>query len=110
MLFSTGVMLVGLLMTLFTSLWLIFAGMLLFPADSLPRTPWQAVGLGHGQNALKARPLPYICSVIIWDPALLALGGVFWHSYGWSGVGGFIALMLVLALLVSTRLHHRLHV
>lgn len=32
MLFSTGVMLVGLLMTLFTSLWLIFAGMLLFSA------------------------------------------------------------------------------
>ncbi|MBZ3656009.1 hypothetical protein JS565_18830 [Salmonella enterica subsp. enterica serovar Senftenberg] len=26
------------------------------------------------------------------------LGGVFWHSYGWNGVGGFIALMLVLAI------------
>ncbi|CDL41454.1 Permeases of the major facilitator superfamily [Citrobacter freundii] len=39
MLFSTGVMLVGLLMTLFTSLWLIFAGMLLFSAGFLPRTP-----------------------------------------------------------------------
>ncbi|EAZ8444246.1 MFS transporter, partial [Salmonella enterica] len=37
------------------------------------------------------------------------LGGVFWHSYGWNGVGGFIALMLVLAILVGTRLHHRLH-
>ncbi|MCO9667080.1 multidrug transporter subunit MdtJ, partial [Salmonella enterica subsp. enterica serovar Montevideo] len=24
------------------------------------------------------------------------LGGVFWHSYGWNGVGGFIALMLVM--------------
>ncbi|KJT57460.1 hypothetical protein SEEH3343_09612 [Salmonella enterica subsp. enterica serovar Heidelberg str. RI-11-013343] len=30
MLFSTAVMLGGLLLTLFTSLWLIFAGMLLF--------------------------------------------------------------------------------
>ncbi|HEE9364716.1 TPA: MFS transporter, partial [Salmonella enterica subsp. enterica serovar Typhimurium] len=29
--------------------------------------------------------------------------------YGWNGVGGFIALMLVLAILVGTRLHHRLH-
>jgi YNFM family putative membrane transporter len=36
------------------------------------------------------------------------LGGVFWHSYGWNGVGGFIAAMLVLALLVGTRLHARL--
>ncbi|HHJ2637933.1 TPA: MFS transporter, partial [Escherichia coli] len=36
-------------------------------------------------------------------------GGVFWHNYGWNGVGAFIALMLVIALLVGTRLHHRLH-
>ncbi|HBM1704685.1 TPA: MFS transporter, partial [Salmonella enterica subsp. enterica] len=26
-----------------------------------------------------------------------------------NGVGGFIALMLVLAIMVGTRLHHRLH-
>ncbi len=37
------------------------------------------------------------------------LGGVFWHNYGWNGVGAFIALMLVIALLVGTRLHRRLH-
>lgn len=70
MLFSTGVMLVGLLMTLLTSLWLIFVGMLLFQPVFLPRTPLQAAGLDHGQNALKARLLPCICSAIIWDPVL----------------------------------------
>ncbi len=37
------------------------------------------------------------------------LGGVFWHNYGWNGVGAFIVLMLVIALLVGTRLHRRLH-
>ena len=37
------------------------------------------------------------------------VGGVFWHNYGWNGVGAFIALMLVIALLIGTRLHRRLH-
>jgi YNFM family putative membrane transporter len=32
---------------------------------------------------------------------------VFWHHYGWNGVGGFIALMLC-ALLVGASLHKRL--
>lgn len=44
MLVSTAVMLLGLLMTLFSSLWLIFAGMLLFSAGFSPLTPWQAAG------------------------------------------------------------------
>ncbi|MCY0263545.1 hypothetical protein LAD59_15210 [Klebsiella pneumoniae] len=36
------------------------------------------------------------------------LGGVFWHHYGWNGVGGFIALLLLAALLTGTCLHQRL--
>jgi MFS transporter, YNFM family, putative membrane transport protein len=32
------------------------------------------------------------------------LGGLFWHKFGWPGVGGFIAVLLVLGLLVGWRL------
>lgn len=51
----------------------------------------------------------YLFSYYLGSSIAGTLGGVFWHSYGWNGVGGFIALMLVLAILVGTRLHHRLH-
>ena len=50
----------------------------------------------------------YLFSYYLGSSVAGTLGGVFWHSYGWNGVGGFIAAMLVLALLVGTRLHARL--
>ncbi|MGL4119233.1 MFS transporter, partial [Escherichia coli] len=51
----------------------------------------------------------YLFSYYLGSSIAGTLGGVFWHNYGWNGVGAFIALMLVIALLVGTRLHHRLH-
>ncbi len=40
----------------------------------------------------------YLFSYYLGSSIAGTLGGVFWHSYGWNGVGGFIALMLVLAI------------
>lgn len=51
----------------------------------------------------------YLFSYYLGSSIAGTLGGVFWHNYGWNGVGAFIALMLVIALLVGTRLHRRLH-
>ncbi len=62
------------------------------------------------QNALKAEASSlYLFSYYLGSSIAGTLGGVFWHNYGWNGVGAFIALMLVIALLVGTRLHRRLH-
>ncbi|VDZ94187.1 membrane protein [Salmonella enterica subsp. enterica] len=81
-----------------------------FPPAFSPRTPWPVVGLARVRAGRRDRPRHFIFSAIIWGSSIAGtLGGVFWHSYGWNGVGGFIALMLVLAILVGTRLHHRLH-
>lgn len=61
------------------------------------------------KNALKAASSLYLFSYYLGSSIAGTLGGVFWHNYGWNGVGAFIALMLVIALLVGTRLHRRLH-
>jgi YNFM family putative membrane transporter len=66
MLFFTSVMLVGLLLTLFSSLWLIFAGMLLFSAGSSPPTRSPAAGLARARVAPKVRHRRCICLAITW--------------------------------------------
>ncbi|MDU5731781.1 MAG: MFS transporter, partial [Citrobacter freundii] len=101
MLFSTGVMLVGLLMTLFTSLWLIFAGMLLFSAGFFAAHSVASSWIGPRAKRAKGQASSlYLFSYYLGS----SIAGTL------NGVGGFIALMLVLALLVGARLHHRLHV
>ncbi len=110
MLFSTGVMLFGLLMTLFSSLWLIFAGMLLFSAGFFAAHSVASSWIGPRAKRAKGRASSlYLFSYYLGSSIAGTLGGVFWHNYGWNGVGAFIALMLVIALLVGTRLHRRLH-
>ena len=50
----------------------------------------------------------YLFSYYLGSSMAGTLGGVFWHHYGWNGVGGFIALMLLAALLTGACLHKRL--
>ncbi|MFW1002118.1 MFS transporter, partial [Cronobacter sakazakii] len=49
----------------------------------------------------------YLFSYYLGSSFAGTLGGLFWHRYGWNGVGGFIALLLVLALLVGGGLQRR---
>jgi YNFM family putative membrane transporter len=65
----TAVMLCGLLLTLFSSLWLIFIGMLLFSAGFFAAHSSPAAGLAHARAAPAARRHRCICSAIIWVPA-----------------------------------------
>jgi YNFM family putative membrane transporter len=110
MLFGIAAMLIGLLITLFSSLWLIFVGMLLFSAGFFAAhsvaSSW--IGLRARRARGQASSL-YLFSYYLGSSIAGTLGGVFWHNYGWNGVGGFIAAMLVVALLVGTSLHKRLH-
>ncbi|SUG83255.1 membrane protein [Salmonella enterica subsp. enterica] len=96
MLFSTAVMLGGLLLTLFTSLWLIFAGILLFSAGFFAAHSVASSWIGPRARRAKGQASSlYLFSYYLGSSIAGTLGGVFWHSYGWNGVGGFIALMLV---------------
>lgn len=109
MLLFTGVMLIGLLITLFSSLWLIFAGMLLFSAGFFAAHSVASSWIGpRARRARGQASSLYLFSYYLGSSIAGTLGGVFWHRYGWDGVGAFIAVLLVLALLTGSLLHRRL--
>jgi YNFM family putative membrane transporter len=102
-------MLGGLLMTLFSSLWLIFIGMLLFSAGFFAAHSVASSWIGpRARRARGQASSLYLFSYYLGSSMAGTLGGVFWHNYGWNGVGGFIALMLLAALLTGACLHKRL--
>jgi YNFM family putative membrane transporter len=105
----TSIMLLGLLLTLFSSLWAIFIGMLLFTSGFFAAHSVASSWIGpRAKRARGQASSLYLFSYYLGSSVAGTLGGVFWYSYGWNGVGGFIAAMLVLALLVGIRLHARL--
>ena len=109
MLAFTAVMLAGLTLTLFSSLWLIFAGMLLFSAGFFAAHSVASSWIGpRARRARGQASSLYLFSYYLGSSIAGTVGGVFWHNYGWNGVGGFIALMLMAALLTGVCLHKRL--
>ncbi len=95
MLGFTAVMLCGLLLTLFSSLWLIFIGMLLFSAGFFAAHSVASSWIGpRARRARGQASSLYLFSYYLGSSLAGTLGGVFWHHYGWNGVGGFIALLL----------------
>ncbi|EMI5802048.1 TPA: MFS transporter [Klebsiella aerogenes] len=109
MLFFITVMLFGLLMTLFSPLWLIFIGMLLFSAGFFAAHSVASSWIGpRARRARGQASSLYLFSYYLGSSIAGTLGGVFWHHYGWNGVGGFIALLLMAALLTGACLHNRL--
>lgn len=110
MLSAIALMLFGLLLTLWSSLWLIFAGMLLFSAGFFAAHSVASSWIGPRARRAKGQASSlYLFSYYLGSSIAGTLGGVFWHNYGWLGVGGFIALMLILAIAVGSSLHQRLH-
>lgn len=106
----TGIMLGGLLLTLLPSLWMIFTGMLLFSAGFFAAHSVASSWIGHRAKRAKGQASSlYLFSYYVGSSVAGTLGGVFWHRFGWNGVGGFIALLLLLAILTGWRLHHRAH-
>ncbi len=109
MLFFIAVMLFGLLMTLFSPLWLIFIGMLLFSAGFFAAHSVASSWIGpRARRARGQASSLYLFSYYLGSSIAGTLGGVFWHHYGWNGLGGFIALLLMAALLTGACLHNRL--
>lgn len=108
LLFSTGTMLVGLLITLASNVWPILLGMMLFAAGFFAA---HSVASGWiGVRARRARGQAsslYLFCYYLGSSVAGTLGGVFWHNFGWQGITGFIAILLLLALLVGARLHAR---
>ncbi|MCT4717194.1 MFS transporter [Enterobacteriaceae bacterium H18W14] len=110
MIFSTGVMLLGLILTVFSPLLVIFSGMLLFSAGFFAAHSVASSWIGpRAKRARGQASSLYLFSYYLGSSLAGTLGGVFWHQFGWYGVAGFIGSLLVIALLVGNRLHHRAH-
>ena len=106
LLFSTVLMLTGLLITLVNSLWLIFPGMMMFTAGFFAAHSVASGWIGPRARRAKGQASSlYLFSYYAGSSVAGTLGGVFWHAYGWPGITAFIAAMLLLALLVAARLH-----
>ncbi|SUX63260.1 major facilitator superfamily protein [Citrobacter amalonaticus] len=112
MLFSTVVMLFGLLMTLFSFAVADFRR----NAALFSRILWRAfggqlAGLGRVRVAPKARPLRCICSAIIWGPVSPVRSAVCSGiTMAGTALGDLSRLCWYWLFWVGTRLHHRLHV
>lgn len=108
LLFSTAIMLTGLVITLSGYIWFILLGMMLFTAGF-----FAAHSVASGWISVRARRARgqasslYLFFYYLGSSVAGTLGGVFWHSFGWHGIAGFIAFLVLLALLVGSRLHAR---
>ncbi|MGL4205167.1 MAG: MFS transporter [Aeromonadaceae bacterium] len=104
----TALMLGGLLLTLSSALWVIVVGMVLFSAGFFAAHSVASSWIGPRARRAKGQASAlYLFCYYVGSSLCGTLGGLFLHHYGWNGVGGFIALLLVLALLVGWRLHRR---
>lgn len=105
---ATAIMLAGLLLTAFSSLWLILPGMMLFTAGFFAAHSVASGWIGPRARRAKGQASSlYLFSYYVGSSVAGTLGGVFWHRYGWPGVTLFISALLVLALLVGLRLQGR---
>ena len=105
MLFFTSVMLVGLLLTLFTPLWLVVPGMLVFTFGFFGAHSVASSWIGR--RAVKAKGQAsslYLFCYYVGSSIAGTAGGFFWHFAGWNGIGGFIVALLIGALLVALKL------
>ena len=103
-----GLMLAGLLLTLFQALWLIILGLLLFAGGFFAAHSVASSWIGPRARRAKGQAAAlYLFCYYVGSSLSGTLGGIFLHNYGWNGVGGFIALLLVLAIAVGCFLQRR---
>ncbi|WP_092875219.1 MFS transporter [Izhakiella capsodis] len=108
MLFSTAVMLSGLLLTAFSSLWIILPGMMLFTAGFFAAHSVASGWIGPRARRAKGQASSlYLFSYYLGSSIAGTAGGLFWHNFGWPGITLFIGSLLVIALLIGLQLRKR---
>jgi len=98
-------MFAGLMLTLFTPLPLVVIGMLTFTFGFFGAHSVASSWIGRRAPRAKGQASSlYLFSYYIGSSVAGTLGGVFWHSFGWNGIGLFIGTLLIIALAVSLHL------
>ena len=107
---SVLIMGVGLALTAFTSLVLIFLGMTLFAGGFFAAHSVASCWIGSRAKRAKGQASSlYLFCYYLGSSFAGTLGGVFWHQYGWMGITGFIGLLLCSAMGIGIWLHQRTH-
>ncbi|MBE5202035.1 MFS transporter [Pectobacterium quasiaquaticum] len=102
-------MLAGLGMTALSPLFAIFGGMMLFTAGFFAAHSVASSWIGQRARRAKGQASSmYLFSYYLGSSLAGTLGGFFWHSFGWMGITAFLIALLLLALVVSLILKHRL--
>lgn len=105
---STFIMLMGLLLTAFNGIALIFIGMMLFTAGFFAAHSVASGWIGPRARRAKGQASSlYLFSYYVGSSVAGTAGGFFWHQFGWGGLTLFISALLVLALWVAWQLHSR---
>ena len=102
-------MLAGLGVTALSPLFAIFGGMMLFTAGFFAAHSVASSWIGQRARRAKGQASSmYLFSYYLGSSLAGTLGGFFWHSFGWMGITAFLSALLLLALVVSLILKHRL--
>nr|WP_246871240.1 MFS transporter [Pantoea ananatis] len=105
---STLIMLMGLLLTAFNGIALIFIGMMLFTAGFFAAHSVASGWIGPRARRAKGQASSlYLFSYYVGSSVAGTAGGFFWHQFGWGGLTLFISALLLLALWVAWQLHRR---
>ncbi|AHF90563.1 MFS transporter [Opitutaceae bacterium TAV5] len=100
-----GVMLAGVLVTLLDPLWLVLAGMLIFTFGFFGAHSVASSWIGRRARRARGQASSlYLLSYYLGSSVAGTCGGFFWHRAGWTGVGLFIAGLLLAALFVALHL------
>ncbi|MFP1907531.1 MFS transporter [Lonsdalea quercina] len=102
---SVLLMLTGLILTLFSPLVLVFAGMMLFAAGFFASHSVASSWIGQRAHRAKGQASSmYLFFYYLGSSLAGTTGGFFWYQFGWPGVVGFLAALLLLAFYISFRL------
>ncbi len=100
-------MLGGLGLTLFDVLATILPGMLLFTFGFFGAHSVASSWIGRRATQARGQASSlYLFGYYLGSSIAGTLGGLFWHAGGWTGVGLFIAALLLVSLLVALHLAH----
>lgn len=98
-------MLTGILLTLFSSFWIILLGMTVLTTGFFGAHSVASSWVGHRAKRARGQASSlYLFSYYSGSSVAGTIGGIFWLQYGWNGVALFISGMLLIGLLIACKL------
>lgn len=98
-------MLVGVTLTLFTPLAVVVVGVLIFTFGFFGAHSVASSWIGRRAVTAKGQASSlYLFCYYVGSSVAGTAGGLFWHYAGWNGIGVFIGVLLLIALVVALRL------